>query len=92
MAKEAWETLVAFKLVWVRVMLYVLVPSVTAFLTQTETWSGETWDNTHWFLKARLVVSCSIPGCLALAAFIDQSLQRAKEELKHRRSERDTGP
>jgi hypothetical protein len=95
--KDAWETMLAFKLVWVRVLLYVLLPAVTAFLTQTETWSGDTWEHTHIFLKIRLLLSSAIPGCIALAAFIDQSLARARTHLEEKRGNTDfvakhTGP
>ena len=85
--KAAWETVIAFKLVWLRVLLYIGLPTVSTFLSQTETWSGDTWEHTHWFLNLRLVIGSAVPGCLALAAFIDQSLARAREELKTRRTE-----
>ena len=87
--KAAWETMLAFKLVWVRVLLYVFLPAVTAFLTQTETWSGDTWDHTHLFLKVRLFFSSAVPGFIALAAFIDQSLARARTNLQEKRGNTD---
>jgi hypothetical protein len=84
--RQAWETVVAFKLVWIRVSCYFIIPFVIMFLSQTETWSGETWDNTHPFLKWRLFVTCCIAGLNALIAFIDQSMSRAKDEVKQRRA------
>ena len=94
--KATWETIVAFKLVWVRVLLYVLIPSVTTFLSQTETWSGQTWNDTAVFLKARVFLYSALSGCMALAAFIDSSMQRAKDELKSKRGDTEflnkTGP
>lgn len=94
--KQAWETVVAFKLVWVRVLLYVMIPSVTTFLSQTETWSGTTWDETATFLKVRVLFYSALAGAMALAAFIDQSMNRAKSELQERREtamwKKDTGP
>lgn len=83
--KNFIDTVVAFKLVWVRVLLYVVIPMLTTFLSQTETWSGDTWEHTHWFLKFRLALISALPGFIALAAFIDQSLARAKEDLRLRR-------
>jgi hypothetical protein len=83
--KATWEVIVIYKLVWLRVVLYVLLPSVGAFLTQTETWSGETWDATHIFLKIRLIISSAVPGGIALAAYVDQSLDRARNKLEDKR-------
>ena len=91
--KQAWDTVVAYKLVWIRVLLYVLIPSATTFLSQTETWSGETWSNTSGFLKGRVILYSALSGAAALAAFIDQSMARARSNLQEKR-DRDinTGP
>lgn len=83
--KQTWETLVAFKLVWLRVLGYVLVPSLTTFLAQTETWSGETWRNTEPFLKWRLLGISLLPGVIAFMGFIDQSMARARDNLAEKR-------
>lgn len=83
--KETWDTIVAYKLVWLRVLGYVLLPMVVTFLAQTESWSGETWDSTHIFLKWRLLLLCFVPGFSALLAFIDQSLARARDNLVEKR-------
>ena len=83
--KATWEIIVSYKLVWVRVILYMLIPSVTTFLSQTETWSGETWNNTSTFLKCRVFAYSGMAGLMALAAFIDQSLARARSSLEERR-------
>lgn len=95
--KQAWETMVAFKLVWFRVLCYFFIPSVTTFLAQTETWSGETWDNTHGFLKIRLLLISCVSGIAVLVAFIDQSLARAREAVETKRVQaeflnKNTGP
>lgn len=74
------DTVIAYKLVWVRVACYFVIPFVATFLFLTETWSGDTYDNTHWFLKMRLLGSCFISGITSLVAYIDASFQRAKEE------------
>lgn len=84
--KETWQTIAAYKLVGVRVFLYFFIPFLATFLGQTETWSGETWDSTHWFLKLRIFGMATMAGALALTAFIDQSLAKAKDELQQRRA------
>jgi len=76
------ESAAAFKLVWFRVLMYFLIPALSTFLTLTETWSGETWDSTHVFLRWRLLVGCVVPGMSAIVGYIDASFQKAKEELK----------
>jgi len=89
---KTWETVVAFKLVWVRVIGYMLLPMAVTFLAQTETWSGQTWTDTPAFIKWRLVIICFIPGFSALLGFIDQSLGRAKENLNEKLKTGDTTP
>lgn len=82
MAQVFIDTMIALRLVWFRVLMYFFLPMGSAFMAQTETWSGDTWDHTHWFLKARLVLGCSMPGCLALVAFIDSAMQKAKADVE----------
>ncbi len=86
MAKYWSETVIALKLVWLRVVLYFLFPSITTFLALTETWSGDTWDNTHAFLKVRMFICCAVAGLGAFIAFLDQSLQRAKTEVANKKN------
>lgn len=74
------DTVVAYKLVWLRVACYFIVPFVTTFNALTETWSGTTWEETHWFQILRLVASCFISGITSFVAYIDSSFQRAKQE------------
>ena len=80
----------AYRLVWVRTAFYFFIPSLTLFLTQTETWSDETWSNSGAFSRARLIIACCIAGSTALAAYIDQSLNRARsnEETMKLQNER----
>jgi len=70
---------------------------VTTFLSQTETWSGSTWDDTAPFLKARVFAYSGMSGLMALAAFIDQSMARARDNLSEKRGHtefltKNTGP
>ncbi len=76
----------AYKLVWVRVSCYFMIPYVATFLTLTEMFSGDGWDELHWFLKLRIHLACFIAGVTPLIAFIDQSLGRAKGELAERKA------
>ena len=84
--KQFIDTVVAFKLVWFRVLMYLLIPSLSTFISLTETWSGETWEHTHVFLRWRLFVSCVLPGFAAIVGYIDASFQKVKEEMKEKQS------
>jgi len=84
--KAAWDTMVALKLVWFRTLMFLFLPILTTAITQTETWSGDTWDHTHPFIKWRLLAVCCVPGIMSLIAFIDQSLARAKNEIEAKRN------
>lgn len=86
--KALTDTIAAFKLVWLRVACYFVIPFFTTFLALTETWSDKTWHETGWFLIFRMAVSCFVAGITSLVAFIDSSFQRAKQEgdyLKQKR-------
>lgn len=83
------DTLIAYKLVWFRVGCYFFIPAGLLFLTQTETWSGETWEATHAFLKNRLYLACIICGSNSLCAYVDSSFQRAKEAAAGMKVERE---
>lgn len=82
MAKFITDTMIAMKLVWLRVLLYFLIPFLTVLTAQTETWSGATFEETHWFLKFRIVIIAAMAGLGSIGAFIDQSLARARDQLK----------
>lgn len=85
MARQAWETLVAFKLVWVRVLIYVILPISTTFLALTKDMDDSKWQAMGGFARARLYMESAGPGMLALAAFIDQSLARAKSDHERKK-------
>lgn len=80
--KPITDFMIAYKLVWLRLLGYVVIPSATLFLTQTETYSDAQWAGMGTFLKCRLFVQCFIAGFTALMAYIDTSLQRARETHK----------
>src|SRR5437867_3995759 len=75
----------SYKLVFLRALIYTLIPAATLFLSQTETWSEASWNETGWFLRSRLLVSCVVAGITALASFIDQTVHRARTELETKR-------
>lgn len=78
------ETFIAMRLLGFRVAGYFLIPFLTTFLALTETWSGTTWDETHWFLIVRMLISCAVAGIGSLFAFVDSTFQRAKAEAQER--------
>lgn len=84
------DTFAAFKLVWIRVACYFIIPFSTTFLALTETWSQETWHNTGWFLIVRLFVSCFVAGITSFVSFIDNSFQRAKQDAQELRVKRES--
>lgn len=94
--KQAWETVVAYKLVWLRVTFYALLPALMLFDSYTETWSASDWANQSDFAKFRLYVKMGIAGAAGLVAFLDQSMARARDTLKERRDtefiSKHTGP
>lgn len=82
MSKAITETMIALRLVWLRVLGYFLLPFFTVLLAQTETWSDQTWNETGTFTKIRVLVIAILAGMGAFMAFLDQSLQRAREEVE----------
>lgn len=83
------DTIVAFKLVWLRVACYFIIPFAVTFLSLTEQWTGETWDQTHTFVITRMFVSCFVAGITSFVAYIDSSFQRARNEATEMRQKRE---
>ena len=80
--KQAWESIIAFKLVWFRVACYFLIPFLDTAYEQFKDWNGLLWDTSHWFdVTIKFVYSFKF-GLYALIAFIDQSLSRAREQVQ----------
>lgn len=98
MAQRAWETMVAFKLVWVRVLGYFAVPAWLMWEALTKDIKGPSWDAMHSFDRFLLIGKCVAAGFISFMAFIDQSMQRAGEHLEKKRNgdtvfhTKDTGP
>lgn len=97
--RQAWETMVAFKLVWVRVLGYFAVPTWLMWEALTKDLSGAAWDGMHSFERFLLIGKCIAAGFIAFMAFIDQSMHRATENLEKKRNgntqhftRSDTGP
>lgn len=88
--KQFTEFAIAYKLFYVRVLGYMLVPMITFFLAQTETFSGDTWRTMDPFLKVRLMIACFLTGFSALMAVIDQSLQKARDKHQELKKEGET--
>lgn len=85
--KQAWETAVAYKLVWVRVILLFTMPMISSYMA-----SANNVDlDVKWATMgphARIVFWLGVisPGLAILVAFLDQSLSRVKEEQDKKRS------
>ena len=80
--KQAWETVVAFKLVWFRVLCYFLIPFLLGINEGFKDWDGDAWDMAHWFVKGKVFLVAFLLGLNSLIAFVDQSLSRAREVAK----------
>ena len=94
MAKQAWETMVAYKLVWVRVLLMLVMPMITTYLSITQTIDMDVkWPTMGQFARVGFWLGIIAPAFGIFIAFVDQSLARAKAELEKKRHDRsDTGP
>lgn len=88
--KGITDTVAAFKLVWVRVACYFLIPFATAFLDSTKSVTGEQWDLLHWFDRMKLVGSPAVVGLVAFVAYLDSSMQRAKGVADQMKEKRET--
>ena len=87
--KAISDTIVAYKLVWVRVACYFVLPFAVTFLSLTETWTGDTWTVTAPFLKARLFASCFVSGLTSFVAYLDSSFTKANQAATVMKDKRD---
>ncbi len=88
MAKYWTEKMIVMRLMWFKVMLVFLIPFGLTLQQQTEEWSGETWDNTHLFIKLRTLAVATLIGLNALQALFDKTSQKVEEELLRHREEK----
>ena len=88
MAKYWTEAMIVMKLTWFKVLLIAFIPFGMSITQQTETWSGETWDTSHWFIKWRIFFVGSMQAAIALSGFFDKTSKRVEEELTKHRAER----
>lgn len=80
---------IAYRLTILRVAGYFFVPFFTCFLSQTDDWTGEMWDDVHWFVLYRIYLYSTLAGLSSIFAFIDNSLKQAHDRhdaLKARRA------
>lgn len=61
-----------------RVLLYMTVVGAGDFLTDTETWSQDTWNATGLFLKVRLFLSNWVAMAGVLLAFLDSTMSELR--------------
>lgn len=61
-----------------RVVLYSLAVGVADFLTDTESWSQETWNNTGLFLKVRMFASNGVAMVMVVIAFLDTTMTQLR--------------
>lgn len=85
--KQAWETVIALRLVWFRVLCYFLIPFADALYEQFKDWDGAMWDAAHWFDVVKAFIFSTETGLMCLVAFIDNSLSRAHSEQELRREQ-----
>ncbi len=85
MAKKAWETMVAYKLVWLRVLGYFIVPAWLTWDILVADVSGAQWEIMHGFEKAKIIGKAIAAGVIPFMAFIDNSLPKKREELAQAR-------
>lgn len=87
MAKSISLAAAAYKLVWVRVSLFFLLPAATMFVSLAGDLTDEKWKAMGDIGRAVFWAKIFIAGTLGIVAFIDQSLARAREEHKRAKSE-----
>lgn len=77
--KAITDTIVAYKLVWLRVICYWLVPTGLSFLALCKDIDGVKWHAMTTFDQFKIILECNLAGVLAFVAFMDSSMTRAKE-------------
>ncbi len=81
MAKKAWETMVAYKLVWLRVLGYFIVPAWLMWEVVSKDQTSVSWEVLGFFDKFQIVGKAVAAGVISIMAFLDQSLQKKRDEI-----------
>ncbi len=74
----------AYKLIWLRVFGYFIVPAWLMWEVVSKDVSGMGWEAMHFFDKFQIVGKAVAAGVISIMAFLDQSLQRKNDEIKQR--------
>lgn len=82
MARQAWETIVAYKFVWLRMFGYFAVPTWLMWETVTKDLTGALWATMDSFERFQIIGKCVAAGFIAFMGFLDQSLGRARDDLR----------
>lgn len=89
--KQAWESMVAYKLVWLRVIFYFLMPMGRAFVLACQVDDMDAkWATMGHFAKAVFFILIVTAGCDAVVALVDNSYQRTKTEVEKKKQTGDT--
>jgi hypothetical protein len=85
MAKQFSLTAAAYKLVWVRVVLFYIAPVLIAFVASDM--SDDKWKALGELGKWKYIAAINTPGILSLMAFLDKSMARAGEKADKLKAE-----
>lgn len=88
--KELISKLTYWKMAALRVGLYSLIVGVSDFLTDTETWSQETWDATGLFLKSRMFLGNGVAMATVIVAFLDTTMSALRNGQNGHKPEPET--
>lgn len=100
MAKQAWESVVAYRLVWLKLSLMMSMPMIAQFLAITQTVDMDVkWAQMGTFGRWSFFLGILMPGFATFLSMFDDSAHKAKIDLDRKRSGNtafftkvDTGP
>lgn len=76
--KQFFANMNYWQVAFYRVLLYALVVGIGDFLTDTETWSQATWNDTGLFLKIRMFLSNGVTMAVVIVAFLDNTMTQLR--------------
>lgn len=76
---EFFNKISYWKMAFFRACLYACIVFVIDFLTDTETWSQQTWDDTGPFLIWRLFLGAGVESAMTLVAFLDSTMANLRK-------------